>query len=77
MQNAHVIFILHMQTEGQLQGGVMRVVLSVTPQQDAVVLELGACFNYCIISPPTLGLSFGGKDGPVLDYILSNYWFSD
>lgn len=35
------------------------VVLSVTPQQAAAVLELGACTNYCIISPPTLSLTSG------------------
>ena len=40
-------------------------VLSVSPQQAAVVLELGACFNYCIISPPTLSLTTGENEGSV------------
>lgn len=61
VQNAHVIFFPQMQIEGQLHRGV---VLSVTPQQAAVILELGACFNYCIISPPTLSLTTGENEGP-------------
>lgn len=70
MQNTHVIFFLQMQTEDQLQKGWVRLVLSVTPQQAAVVLELGACFNYCIISPPILSLNSGENDGPGLEYII-------
>lgn len=59
---------------GPAAEGWVRVVLSVTPQQAAVVLELGACFNYCIISPPTLSLISGENDVSVLEYIiLSNY----
>lgn len=50
-----------MQIEGQLHRGV---VSSVTPQQAAVILELGACFNYCIISPPTLSLTSRENEGP-------------
>lgn len=58
------------------QGGrIGGVILSVTPQQAAVVLELGACFNYCIISPPTLSLTSGPNEGPEHLKILNVLYF--
>lgn len=39
-----------------------REACSVTPQQAAVVLEPSACFNYWIISPPTLSLTSGENE---------------
>lgn len=62
IQYVHIVLLPRMQIlEGQLLRGV---VFSVTPQQAAVVLVPGACFNYCIISPPTLSLTSGESQGP-------------
>lgn len=61
IQDALIVLCPLMQIEAQLQRRGW-LVLSVTPQRAAVVLALGACFNYRIISPPTLSLTPGENE---------------